>query len=89
MEIKEGKVTDYDLRSYFKDNQLNYLLIIEIDNDLEYDKYLNQSEYNIYMSKILGGFGVGELRDIVDKSVKYEIDGEEVSKILLDNNIEI
>lgn len=89
MEIKEGKVTDYDLRSYFKDNQLNYLLIIEIDNDLEYDKYLNQSEYNIYMSKILGGFGVGELRDIVDKSVKYEIDGEEVYKILLDNNIEI
>lgn len=89
MEIKEGKVTDYDLRSYFKDNQLNYLLIIEIDNDLEYDKYLTQSEYNIYMSKILGGFGVGELRDIVDKSVKYEIDSEEISKILLDNNIEI
>lgn len=89
MDIKQGKVTDYDLRSYFKDNQLNYLFIIEIDDELEYDRYLTQAEYNIFMSRILGGFGVRELRDIVDKSVNYELDNDKISRIVLDNNIEL
>ena len=84
-----GKVTDYDLRSYFKDNQLNYLFILEIDESYEYDKYLTQNEYNIFMSKVLGGFGVGELRDIVDKLVDYELENDRVIKISLENNIEL
>jgi hypothetical protein len=87
--MEKGKVTDYDLRSYFKDNQLNYLFILEINESYEYNKYLTQVEYNIFMSRILGGFGVRELRDIVDKSVDYELDNDKVVKISLENNIEL
>ena len=87
--MNTGKVTDYDLRSYFKDSQLNYLFILEIDEAYEYDKYLSQAEYNIFMGKVLGGFGVRELRDIVDKSVNYELENERIVKISLENNIEL
>ena len=87
--MNKGKVTDYDLRSYFKDNQLNYLFILEIDEAYEYDKYLTQAEYNLFMSKVLGGFGVRELRDIVDKLVGYELENDRVIKISLENNIEL
>ena len=65
------------------------MFILEIDESYEYDKYLTQSEYNIFMSKVLGGFGVRELRDIVDKSVDYELENDRVVKILLENNIEL
>ena len=87
--MNKGKVTDYDLRSYFKDNQLNYLFILEIDEAYEYDKYLTQAEYNLFMSKVLGGFGVRELRDILDKLVGYELENDRVIKISLENNIEL
>lgn len=89
MEIRKGKVTDYDLRSYFKDNLLNYLFILEIDDSLEYSKHLSQAEYNLFISKILGGFGVSEVRDVVEKFIEYEFDGEQIVKIKLQNNIEI
>lgn len=87
--MEKGKVTDYDLRSYFKDNQLNYLFILELDDIYEYDKYLSQAEYSVFMSRVLGGFGVRELRDIVDKSVDYELENDRVVKISLENNIEL
>ena len=87
--MNKGKVTDYDLRSFFKDGQLNYLFIIEIDDEYEYDKYLTQVEYNLFMSKVLGGVGVKELREVVGKSVEYELSNDEVSKVLLGNNVEL
>ena len=87
--MNKGKVTDYDLRSFFKDGQLNYLFIIEIDGEYEYDKYLTQVEYNLFMSKVLGGFGIKELREVVGKSVEYELYNDEVAKILLENKAEL
>lgn len=89
MEIKEGKVTDYAMRSYFRDSKLNYMFVLEIDDSVEYCKYLEQVEYNIFMRKLLGGFQVGTLSDIVDCKLKYETDESQVTKIILNNNIEL
>ena len=50
---------------------------------------MTQAEYNLFMSKVLGGFGVRELRDIVDKLVDYELENDRVIKISLENNIEL
>ena len=89
METKKGKVTDVDLRSYFKDNALHYLFILEIDEEDEYLKYLTQAEYNMFISKVLAGFGVREIREVADKTVEYVLDDNGISKIILQNNIEI
>lgn len=88
--IKQGKVTDYDIHSFFKDNKLNYRFVLEIDENYEFVKYLGQHEYGMFVSKIIAGFDANELLGIIEKRANFEVDeNDRLTKLILPNNVEI
>lgn len=90
METKQGKVTDYDLRSYYENQKIKYLFVLEIDENYEFKTYLSQEEYTNFVSKILRGFQVSQMIEIVNKDITFEVDANDVlTKILLHNYVEL
>ena len=88
--VKQGKVTDYEIYSFFKDSQLNYRFVLEIDENYELVKYIAQNEYSIFVSRIIAGFEANELLGIIEKEASFEVDeNDRLTKLLFKNNIEI
>lgn len=90
MIVKNGKVSDYDLRSFYENQKIKYIFILEIDEEYEFKVYLNQEDYSKFVSKILRGFDVNQMIDIVEKQVSFEVDDfDKITKLILLNNIEL
>ncbi len=90
MIVKNGKVSDYDLRSFYENQKIKYIFILEIDEEYEFKVYLNQEDYSKFVSKILSGFDVNQMIDIVEKQVSFEVDDfDNITKLILLNNIEL
>lgn len=90
MIVKNGKVSDYDLRSFYENQKIKYIFILEIDEEYEFKVYLNQEDYSKFVSKILSGFDVNQMLDIVEKPLSFEVDDfDNITKLILLNNIEL
>ncbi len=90
MIVKDGKVSDYDLRSFYENQKIKYIFILEIDENYEFKVFLNQEDYSKFVGKILRGFDVNQMLDIVEKQVSFEVDDfDNITKLILLNNIEL